>query len=591
MKDFFKYVLATVVGGLLLGVVSIFIGLMSIVGMLASESQTKSVSENSVLVMNMAGVIQDKTQPNILGKLTGENIAQLGLSDILSAVKKAKNNDDIKGIYIEAGLLQADYATLQEIRNAFLDFKKSGKWVIAYADDYSQGAYYLASAADKIYINPQGTLDWHGLAARPVFYKDLYAKFGVKYQVVKVGRYKSFTEQYTEEKMSDANREQVSAFLNGTWKDICQAVSESRKISVDSLNAYADRFMLLTDAKELLKYRMIDGLLYADQIKPEVCKRLGIEPDKDINQLSIADMANVKEGSSEGEQIAVYYAEGGIVQTSLSGTFSGGQEIVAQDVCKDLKELMEDDDVKAVVIRVNSHGGSSYASEQLWHQITELKKKKPVVVSMGGYAASGGYYMSCGADWIVAQPTTLTGSIGIFGAFPDMSGLLTEKLGVRFDEVKTNRNSAFSFIRTARPFNAEETALLQAYVNRGYTLFRKRVADGRKRSVEAIENVAQGHVWTGRDALRIGLVDQLGGLDEAIAKAAKLAKLDEYYTENYPEEADFIDQLFASVGRRSYLDDQLRAALGEYYQPFANMKKLNESDPIQAALPFSFSIR
>lgn len=590
MKGFFKQVLATIVGLIAFGAIVSIMGIMSVVGMIASGQATQKVNDNSVLVLNLSGVIEEQGQENILGQLTGNTVNNLGLDNLLSAIKKAKDNDNIKGIYIEAGVLQAGYATMQEIRNALLDFKKKGKWIVTYADTYSQGTYYIATVADKIYLNPKGMIDWHGLGAQPQFYKDLMAKFGVRYQVVKVGTYKSFTETYTEDRMSDANRTQVSAYINGTWNNICKAVSESRNISTDSLNAYADRMITFEPAENILKYKMVDGLIYADQVKDEIKKILKIGKDKKINQLGLSEIANVKGTKSTGEEIAVYYAYGSIVQSAGASLFSQGHSIVGPDVCKDLEDLMNDDNVKAVVIRINSGGGDAYASEQLWHQMVELKKKKPVVVSMGDYAASGAYYMSCPANWIVAQPNTLTGSIGIFAAIPDMSGLITQKLGVKFDEVKTNRNSTFGNVM-ARPFNDEELGYLQGYVNRGYQLFRQRVADGRHQKTEDIEKIAQGRVWLGSDALKIKLVDQLGGLNQAIEKAASLARLKEYHTKNYPAVPSWTEQFMASVGRKSYLDEQLRLTLGDLYEPFIMLRNMNEREVLQARIPFVLNIK
>lgn len=590
MKNFFKQVLATVVGLIAFGAIVTFMGIISIVGMIASGDSTPEVSNNSVMVLNLSGVIDEQGQEDFLGTLTGNTMSNLGLDNMLSAIKKAKDNDKIKGIYIEAGILQAGYATMQEIRNALLDFKKKGKWIVAYGDTYTQGTYYIASAADKVYLNPKGMIDWHGLGAQPQFYKDLMAKFGVRYQVVKVGTYKSFTETYTEDKMSDANRTQVSAYINGTWNNICKAVSESRKISTDSLNAYADRLITFEPAENILKYKMVDGLIYADQVKDEIKKMLKIGKDKKIKQIGLSEMANIKDKKAKGDEIAVYYAYGSIVQSGAASVLSQEHSIVGPEVCKDLEGLMNDDDVKAVVVRINSGGGDAYASEQLWHQMVELKKKKPVVVSMGDYAASGAYYMSCPANWIVAQPNTLTGSIGIFAAIPDMSGLITQKLGVKFDEVKTNRNSTFGNVM-ARPFNDEELSYLQAYVNRGYRLFRQRVADGRRQKTADIEKVAQGRVWLGSDALKIKLVDELGGLNQAVAKAASLAKLKEYHTKNYPAVPSWTEQLMASAGRNNYLDEQLRLTLGDLYEPFVMLRSMNEREVLQARIPFVLNIK
>lgn len=585
MKEFFKYTLATITGLVVTGVIVALIGAMSIAGMVASSEATQNVEDNSVLVLNLSGVIDEQGQNNIVGRLTGNSANKLGLDQILSAIRKAKTNDDIKGIYIEAGAAESGYATLQEIRNALLDFKKSKKWIIAYADSYGQDAYYVASVADEIYINPKGMIDWHGLATQPMFYKDLMAKFGVRYQIVKVGTYKSYTETYTENKMTDANREQVSVFLNGLWGNICKAVADSRHISTDSLNAYADRMIMFEPTENLKQAKLVDGLKYADEMKQYIKQKLGLKDDEHVCQVSVSAMQNVKEPAAKGDAIAIYYAYGTIVQNGTTSQLAKGHNIVAQDVCKDLEDLANDDDIKAVVIRINSGGGDAYASEQLWHQITKLKAKKPVVISMGDYAASGAYYMSCNANWIVAQPNTLTGSIGIFAAIPDLSGLVTQKLGVHFDEVKTNRNSTFGSI-IARPFSDEEIAYLQGYVNRGYFLFRQRVADGRRQPVAAIEKVAQGRVWLGNDAIKIKLVDQLGSLDDAIAKAASLAKLEKYHTDNYPAGGNWMEQIMSGTTRQSYLDDQLRATLGDLYQPFSLLKNIDHREVLQARVPF-----
>lgn len=591
MKDFFKYTAATVVGIIVFTIVCVALSVMSIVGMVASASATQAVEKNSVLVLKLNGSIDEQGTDNTIGKLTGNYIPSTGLNDILSAIKKAKDEENIKGIYIDAGVLSTDYATLQEIRSALEDFRKSGKKIIAYADTYSQGSYYLASVADKIYLNPIGMVDWHGIGAQPVFYKDMLAKFGVKFQVVKVGTFKSATETYTEEHMSDANRLQTKMFLDGTWKQVCNAVSKSRGISVDSLNRYADELLMFQSAESLVKRKVVDGLAYASDMKDIAKTQFGIGKDDDLNRLFVSDMTNVKEKQTSGEEIAIYYAYGDIVQSEKVSLLGGGSHcIVSSTVCSDLKDLMDDDDVKAVVIRVNSGGGDAFASEQIWHQVMELKKKKPVVVSMGGYAASGAYYMSAPASWIVAQPTTLTGSIGIFAVFPDMSGLVTQKLGVKFDEVKTNRNSTFGNLM-ARPFNEEETAVMQQYVNRGYQLFRKRVADGRRLQVESVEKIAQGRVWLGADAIGLKLVDQLGGLNDAVAKAAKLAKLGEYYTVDYPAPSSWIDQLLAGASDAGSVDARLRLTLGDLYEPVSLMRNLDKHEALQARIPFAINMK
>ena len=590
MKEFIKNVGATVVGIFVFTILVGAIGMMSLVGMVASGSSAKDVADNTVFVINLEGQLQERSVDNPFSQYLGGAASTIGLDDLLDGIKKAKENDKIKGIYIEAGAFAPDsYASLQAVRKALVDFKKSGKWIVAYGDIYTQATYYVASVADKVYLNPSGQIDWHGLASQTMFLKDALAKFGVRMQVVKVGAYKSATEMFTGDKMSDANREQVTAFLGGIWQNVCQDVAKSRKVSVEQLNQYADNVITFAEPKSYVGMKLVDGLLYHDQLKDEVKKLMKLGKDDDISTIGLAGIMNVPGGKEEGDEIAVYYAYGDIVD-GASGALSQSESVIdGTKVSKDLEDLADDDDVKAVVIRINSGGGSAYASEQMWRAIQLVKAKKPVVVSMGGMAASGGYYMSCSANWIVAEPTTLTGSIGIFGMFPDMSGLVTQKLGVKFDEVKTNKNSAFGTM--ARPFSEEEMAYLSSYISRGYSLFRQRVADGRHMSVDAVEKVAQGHVWVGQDALKIKLVDQLGGLDDAVAKAAKLAKLDEYYTASYPGKADWLDQFTSAMSSGSYIDNQMRAAMGEYYSTFMLLKDINKQSAIQARIPYMVNIK
>lgn len=589
MKNFLKYVLATITGIILLGIVMAIISVISMVGLAASSASNTKVEENSVFTLMLSGTLDERSEEDPIAMITGQVSDNLGLDNIIGAIKKAKENEDIKGIYIEAGIFSSDApASSRAIREALLDFKKSGKWIVAYADSYTQNTYYICSAADKLYLNPQGMLDWHGLASTPYFLKDLLAKFGVKYQLCKVGKYKSAPEMMTADKMSEPNREQVTAYIQGIWKVMLEDVSKSRKVSVDSLNAYADRYIAVADQQELIKMKLVDKLLYTDEVKGEIKKLLKIDEDEDIAQLTLSQMNGVRGKKKDGEQIAVYYAYGDIVDSETGGMMQSGHSIVANKVCKDLEKLTNDDDVKAVVLRVNSPGGSAYASEQIWRAVTNLKAKKPVVVSMGGYAASGGYYISCAANYIYSEPTTITGSIGIFGMFPDFSGLLTEKLGVKFDEVKTNKHSAFGTM--ARPFNAEEMALLDQYIGRGYELFRKRVADGRKQSVEQIEEIAQGRVWLGNDALGIKLVDAIGSLNDAVKKAAELAKVKEYHATNYPEQASWFESLLDKKSSDSYLDAEMRQMFGEYYEPLRMIKTINQQNAIQARLPYYLNI-
>ncbi|MBF1477002.1 signal peptide peptidase SppA [Prevotella pallens] len=588
MKDFFKNVFATFVGIFLFVLVTLLLGFVCIFGMVLSSESTTEIENNSVLVINLSGPLSERSDKNVMAEFIGNVASGVSLEDVLSGIEKAKTNKNIKGIYIEAGAFAPNsYASLQEIREALIDFKKSHKWIVAYGDSYTQSAYYLASVANDVYLNPQGMLDWHGLSSQRIYLKDMLAKFGVKMQVSKVGTYKSATEMFTEEKMSDADRQQTSTYLNGIWKYLLKGVSESRNIPIAKLNEYADSVITFANPTSYLKMKLIDKLLYTDQVRNEVKKRLGINSDDEIHQISLTDLKAV-EPAKGGSEVAVYYAYGDIVDSPVSNTSFNQHSIVGKDVCNDLKELMDDDDVKAVVIRVNSGGGSAFASEQMWHQIMELKKVKPVVVSMGGYAASGGYYMSVPANWIVAEPTTITGSIGIFGMFPDFSGLASEKLGIKFDEVKTNKNGTFG--STMRPLTPDEMRMLQVYIDRGYTTFKNRVAQGRNLTMAQVEAIAQGHVYTGEDALKIKLVDELGGLDKAVKKAAQLAKIDNYHTVSYPSPVNWFDQIFGENVQDNYLNEQLYTSLGIFYQPFSILRTINQQSAIQARLPYIINI-
>lgn len=594
MKDFFKNVAATIVGLFAFGLIMTILGFISIIGMVASSNSKPALKDNAVMVLKLQGQIEDRSEDNWLGELTGEQFNNLGMNKILSSIRKAKDEDKVKGIYLETGILETDYATLQEIRNALADFKKSGKWIIAYGDALSQGGYYLASVANKVYVNPEGNVDWHGIASQPQYIKDVAAKFGIHFTVVKVGKYKSYTETYTEDKMSDANREQISRYIGGLWQQMLADVSKSRNISKDSLNHYADGLMVFDDTKLLKSRKMVDGFCYYDEIRDVVKKQLGLKTDEAINQVDYndVDMA-IDDSNLMGEEIAVYYCQGSIVRMETPSIYGSEQQIVSTKVIKDLQELADNSQVKAVVLRINSGGGDAYASEQIWRAVKELNKKKPVVVSMGGMAASGAYYMSMGAQYIMAQPTTLTGSIGIFGALPDFSDLMTKKLGFKYDEVKTNRNSAYTSAGMSRPWSAEEIATMQNYVNRGYSLFRKRVAEGRKMSTEQVEKIAQGRVWLGTDAKDIKLIDGFGGLSDAIDKAAELAHLSSYQAVEYPAMAGWMEQLLDMAGgnKGTYLDEQLRLALGDLYQPFIMIRNMKEKEPIQAALPYVLNIQ
>lgn len=581
MKEFFKYVLATIVGFIC---VTAFMGIMSLImffSIMATSDTQPTVSDGSVLRIELNGTVSERATENPFAELMGNKaLASQGLDDLLKAIKVAKTNDKIKGIYLEGGLLSADFASLEELRKALVDFKQSKKFVVAYADQYTQGSYYLASAADKVWLNPSGMLDWHGIASQPIFFTDLMKKVGVKMQVFKVGTFKSAVEPYILTEMSEPNRQQVQSFIGDIWQHFCQDVSASRKISTDSLNAFADRYVTFAEANDYVRLKMVDELTYIDQVRTKLQK---LSQQDKVNFISPAELAKLDVPASSSNDIAIYYAEGTIVDVSTQSPLNSTQsEIVGSKVVSDLDKLAKDESVKAVVLRINSGGGSAYASEQMWRAVQQLKAKKPVVVSMSGMAASGGYYLSCGADYIVADKTTLTGSIGIFGMVPDASELLTDKLGLHFDVVKTNVSSDFGAM--GRGFNAAESAAMQNYVNRGYRLFLKRVADGRKMTPEQVDKIAQGRVWTGNQALKIKLVDKLGTLNDAVAEAAKRAKLQDYAICTFPAKTPWFEQLMNETTQRDYLEEKLQSALGVYYEPLHFVSTYDKHNVLQARM-------
>lgn len=587
MKEFLKYIGATIVGLVVFGLIITISSVVMLLGM-SMQSTTTPISDNSVLVLKLNGSIAERAEENPFAELLGESMSEQGLDDILKAVRHAKDNDKVKGIYIESGTFAgAEPASLEEIRSALTDFKESGKFIVAYGDNYTQGTYYISSVADSVVINPQGMLEWQGIAMQSVFFKDVLDKVGVRMQVFKVGTYKSAVEPFLLNEMSEANREQTTVMCSEIWDKYLSDVSKSRNITPEELNAFAEEGLIFSDPSVYVEKKMIDKLAYSDEVPQIIANMMGIDDKDDYSTVSVKEMASAetnKPKDESGNVIAVYYAYGDIVQEE---TGMGGSGIVGTKVVKDLHKLAENDDVKAVVLRVNSGGGSAYASEQIWNQVMKIKAKKPVIVSMGGLAASGGYYISCAADWIVAEPTTLTGSIGIFGTFPDASELLNDKIGIHFESVKTNQFADFGDI--ARPMNTGEQALLQGYINRGYELFTKRCADGRGMTVDAIKAIAEGRVWTGAHAKEIGLVDQLGTLDDAISVAKEKAQIESYTLMSYPAKPNVLDQLMNQAKSGSYADAKLREAFGEYYNMFAPIRRLKTEGSIEAAMPYRYN--
>jgi protease-4 len=597
MKEFFKYTLATICGIILLSIVGGIIFMISLVGIVASGNKTTTAPENSVFVLKLNGAVQERAnEDDPFSILMGEiDMDVMGLDDIVASIRKAKDEENIKGIYIEGGISSFDApATAQQIRDALKDFKKSGKWIVAYSDQYMQASYYVASVADKVFLNRTGMLDFKGLGGKGEYMKGLYDKLGIKYQVAKVGKYKSYVERSTMTGMSDYDREQREAYTQGIWQHWLSDIAESRKVTAEQLNQLAnDSIIGLADANDYVTAKLVDKLMYPDEVSKEIKALLKIDADKEISQLTLADMINLpKKDKDKGEKIAVYYAYGSIVDTEATGLFSSDHDIVGKTTVEDLNKLAKDDDVKAVVLRVNSGGGSANASEQIWHAIKQLKTKKPVVVSMGGAAASGGYMISAAADYIFAEPTTITGSIGIFGMIPNFSGLVTDKLGVTFDGVKTNKYTDYEENLVLGKENSAEMRYMQSYVDRGYINFLDIVADGRKMKRDAVDSIAQGRVWLAKDALKIKLVDKLGSLDDAVKKAAELAKVKEYHMAAYPAPASWFDQLLSSSDKKgSYLDNELRQTLGELYQPLLELRRDMQCSRLQAKFPYQLEVK
>lgn len=581
MKQFLKFTFATIVGVIVASVLGIFI-FFGIMGAIAgSADKATELKDNSVYELSLSGSLVDRTEDNPFAAAFAEALGQtsqavIGLDDVLANIEKAKNDEKIKGIYLKGGTLMGGFASIKEIRDALVDFKKSGKFVIAYADTYMQSNYYLASVADKVLINPEGMLELKGLNADLVFFKNTLDKIGVEMQVVKVGTFKSAVEPYITTKMSDANREQVTVYMTSIWKTMLKDISESRKLSVDTLNAFADQMIMFQPTQKAVDYALVDSMVYADEVD-SIMKSFA----KDYKLVKHSAMTKVPDDIKfEKDKVAVIYAIGGI-------DGGDGEGIVSEDLVETINEVAKDEAVKSVVFRVSSPGGSAYGSEQIWRALTKLKEKKPLIVSMGDYAASGGYYISCMADVIVAQPNTITGSIGIFGLIPNIAGL-NNKLGLTYDGVKTNKMSDMLSIN--RPFRPEERDLMQAYVNRGYELFVKRCADGRNKKVEEIKAIAEGRVWTGEDALRLGLVDKIGGLDEAIALAVKKADLKAYNVKAFPAKEDFATKLMKSFGE-DMETRFMKAQLGEQYKLFREIKNLENMNGIQARLPYELIIK
>ena len=595
MKQFFKMTLATVCGIAIFLLIAGFFMVISLAGMLASDSAPTKVEENSVFVIKLNGSLNERADKGtpfdaVLGL---GDMSAMGLDDLISSIRKAKDNDNIKGIYLEGGMTEYDSpATAQQLRDALKDFKESGKWIVAYADQYMQTNYYVISVADKVYLNDNGMIDFRGLGGKGTYYKGLYDKIGVKYLVAKVGKYKSYVESNTLTGMSDYDREQRAAYNNGIWQYWLKEMAESRGVKPEALNQIAnDSIMAFADPKYYVEAKLVDKIIFPEELKAEIKNRLGIDQDKDIPQLTLSDMLNVKsKDSKDGCKIAVYYAYGSIVDNQTQNLVNGGGHcIVGKSTADDLRKLADDDDVKAVVFRVNSGGGSAAASEQIRHALKLIKAKKPLVVSMGGVAASGGYWISSPANCIFAEPTTITGSIGIFGLIPNFSGLVQDKLGITFDGVTTNKYTDYDVDLVLGKDTQETLKYMQTFIDRGYQSFLDIVSEGRGMKPAQVDSIGQGRVWLATDALKIKLIDQLGSLDDAVKKAAELAKLDEYYTSSYPHKGSWIDNFMPKENKGSYLDSKLqaeiKALLGDLYEPLMEIRQsIQDGNTIQARM-------
>ncbi len=589
MKEFFKFVFASMLGFILSFFVVCLLLILAVTAMVSSAAKDGKVipSANSIMHVSLDYPIKERTDKNPFSELNFmgfENKKTLGLNEILEAIKEAESDDHIKGIYLDASSLASGFASIEEIRNALLDFKKSGKFILAYSEVYSQGAYYLATAADKIYVNPEGMIDFRGLSSEIMFFKGALDKLEIEAQIIKVGTYKSAVEPFILDKMSDANKVQVNSFLGSMYDHFISEVSKSRKIPKSVLLNVADSAKIRSP-KDALVYKMIDGLKYKDEVLDELKTRLDIDKKKDVNSVSIEEYSPSNDETEEASsnRIAIIYANGEI----MSG--EGNDETIGSErISRAIRKARTDDKVKAIVLRVNSPGGSALASDVIWRETILAKKVKPVIVSMGDLAASGGYYIACAADTIFAQPNTITGSIGVFGIIPNMQKFFKNKLGITFDGVKTSKFADLGTV--SRPLSDAEKMIFQNEVNKTYDTFTKKVADGRKKSQSYIDSIGQGRVWSGKEALANGLVDKLGNIDDAIASAARKAKIKDYKLVSYPAQVDPLKSLFdhSADKVKAYF---VKRELGESYFYYEQLKSAINLSGVQTRMPYTITVK
>lgn len=589
MKSFFKTLFASFLGSALLLVILFIVLVTSLISSITSSTETKvTLKPQTVLYMNLNYEIPDRTSPNSLGMvLSGMNFNftetdMAGMNDIMNNIKAAANDPNISGIFLELSTIMTSYANIEEIRNQLIEFKKSGKFIISYAEAYSQDAYYLATVSDKIYMLADGVLDIHGLASQPMFYKHLFEKLDIEMQIIRPenNRFKSAVEPYFLDKMSEANREQTSVLWNSVWNKICSDISISRNISVDKINKFADDLTLLFDSEAALDNNFIDGLKYRDEIIAELHNLTNTANNKKVNIIKNTQYAKVRPELYEGEdKIAIIYASGQIIDGEGDETTIGSTTL-----SEALRQARTDKKVKAIVMRVNSPGGSAVASEVIRREVELAAKEKPFIVSMGNYAASGGYWISSSSDYIFADPTTLTGSIGVFGTVPNLEGFMTDKIGLSFDVVKTNENSDFGSI--VKPMTPYQLKMMQKHVTNTYDDFITLVSTERGLSKTFVDSIAQGRVWSGADAIEIGLVDELGGIEKAVAYAAEKANIQTYSIKEYPKQEDIFESLIKTETQEYYTKSIIKNNLGETYQYFEAIERLNKIEGVQALMPF-----
>lgn len=592
MKSFLKYTLATIVGVFIVHII-LFILFMGVVGTIATLSnKTAPVKPNSILTIQLNGEIFDRTSDNLFDQIDFLSMSSkntFGLNNILQSIRKAATDDNIKGIYLDLTEIQGNFgalATTEEIRNALLQFKTSGKFIYSYSNlGYSQKSYYLATAADKIYVNPESPLLLAGMSSSISFYKETLDKLGIQPEVVKVGKFKSAVEPFISTEMSEANRRQVQRYLDSSWGTIVKGISKSRRISVDSIQAITDKFDIYT-TKQFCDWGFFDGTFYEDEMLALLKKETNSDSTAKLNTIGLNDYRKAPQVSTATgkDKIAIVYAQGeiGSEQSNTS---------IGPELAKTIRKVREDDKVKAIVLRVNSPGGSALTSEIIWREVDLATRKKPLIVSMGNVAASGGYYISCAADTIVADPSTLTGSIGIFGLFFSGEKLIKDKMGIQTNVVKTNEHSDFGgsyplpLPISSRPLTAYEKNVLQNYVNQGYETFLNRVMAGRGISRDSLDAIAQGRVWTGEDALKIGLVDVLGGMDDAVKIAAAKAGLEHYSIVEYPVEKNPVEELLNSL-TGSIKMRMMKEEMGAFYETWAKIKNTTEQQGLIARIPY-----